>query len=47
MNGYVKDWLEKMFANQSHVYDYYDVAYSKLIIHHLSLANQLVNEIID
>ena len=45
--GDVEDWLEMMLANQSHVYEYYDVAQSKLAIHHLNLAKKLVNEIIE
>ncbi len=45
VNYDVEDWLERMFANQSHVYEYYDVAQSQLTIHHLNSAKKLVNEI--
>jgi hypothetical protein len=47
LNGDVKDWLETIFTNKSHVYDYYDAAHSKLIKHHLNLVKKLVNKIIE
>ena len=47
INGNVEDWLEHIFANQCHAYEYYDVAHSQLILQQLNVAKKFVNEIIE